>query len=148
LHPGSQVVGLNAHEHQDPLTHARGYQEYATQWYVLQKVFSHSETIEYRLLSSTHNPNRIIYYQTQQYTLRFFGIKHTLESVVVIELDDDDMITKVEDKWSGNDHPTRYGAIVRAVHSLYDVYYAEMFIDTTKIGCQGPPLGGIGPKAP
>ena len=40
---------------------------------------------------------------------------------MVINLDDDDMITKVEDRWSGNDHPTRYGALVRVVHSYYDV---------------------------
>ena len=66
---------------------------------------------------------------------------------MVIELDDDDMITKLEDKWSGNDHPTRYGAIVRAIHCPYDVYYAEMFIDTTKVDRQGPPMGRIGPKA-
>jgi len=147
LHPGSQIVELNPHEHQDPLTHARGYHEYAPQWYGLPKVFSHSETIEYRLLSSTHNPNRIIYYQTQQYTLRFFGTKYTLESIVLIGLDDDDMITKVEDKWSGNDHPTRYGAIVRVVHLPYDVYYIEMLLDTAKIDSQGPAVGSIGPKA-
>ena len=126
---------------------ARGHHEYVPQWYALPKVFSHSETIEYRLLSSTHNPNRIIYNQKQQYTLRLFGIRYTLESIVVIELDDDEMITKVEDKWSGNDHPTRYGAIVRTMHSLYDVYYAEQFIEPTEIDRQGPPLGDIGPKA-
>jgi hypothetical protein len=97
--------------------HARGYHEYVPQWYGLTKVSSGSETIEYRLLSSTHNPNRITYHQKQQYTLRLVGIKFTLESIVVIELDDDDMITKVEDKWSGNDQPTRFGATVRWIYS-------------------------------
>ena len=123
LHPISQVVELNAHERQDPLTHAHGYHEYAPQWFGLPKVFPHSETIEYRLLSSTHNPNRITYHQVQEYTLRFFGTKYTLESLVVIELDDDDLITKVEDRWGGRDHATRYGAFVRVVHPRCDVYH-------------------------
>jgi hypothetical protein len=133
-------------KHQDPLIHARGYHEYASHWYGLPKVLSHSETIEYRLLSSTHNPNRIIYHQTQQYTLRLFGIKYTLESIVVISLDDDDMITKVEDRWSGNDHPTRYGALVRVIHPHSDIYHTEMLLDTTKVDRQGRSVGGIDPK--
>lgn len=146
MHPSSQVVELNAHEHQDPLLHACGYHEYAPQWYGLQKVISHSETIEYRLLSSTHNPNRITYHQRQQYTLRLLGIKYTLESIVVIGLDDDDMITKVEDRWSGNDHPTRYGTLVRVIYSHYDIYHTEMFLDAAKIDRQGHSMGGISPR--
>lgn len=144
---GSQVIELNAREYQDPLMCAHGYHEYAPQWHGLPKVFSHSETIEYRLLSSTHNPNRITYYQTQQYTLRLFGIKYNLESIVVIGLDDDDMITKVEDKWSGHDHPTRYGATVRVNILLVMFILLKMLLDTSEVDGQGPSVAGTGPKA-
>jgi len=73
-------------------------------------------------------------------------MKYALESIVVISLDDNDMITKVEDRWSGNDHPTQYGAFVRVICSHYDVYHAEMFLDTAKTDRQGPSMGGNGPK--
>lgn len=39
------------------------------------KVFSKSETVASRVLASTKNPNRIIYSQTQEYTMRVFGSK-------------------------------------------------------------------------
>ena len=43
---------------------------------VLQpKVFSKSETVSSRILSSTKTPNRIIYAQSQEYTLRLIGTK-------------------------------------------------------------------------
>jgi len=65
---------------------------------------------------------------------------------VVIGLDDNDMITKVEDRWSGNDHPTRYGTLVRVIHSHCGIYYAEMFLDVAKIDRQGHSMGGIRPR--
>ena len=42
---------------------------------------------------------------------------------MVIELDDNDLITKVEDRWNGHEHATRYGAFVRVIHSYCDVYH-------------------------
>jgi len=34
-----------------------------------------------------------------------------MNSLVVIDLDEDDKIIKLEDKWNGNDHPTRWGSL-------------------------------------
>lgn len=39
------------------------------------KLFSDCVTLKSRILSSTYNPNRIIFSQSQRYTLRFIGIK-------------------------------------------------------------------------
>jgi hypothetical protein len=35
-----------------------------------------------------------------------------LNSTVVIDLDENDQIVKLEDKWNGQEHPTRFGALV------------------------------------
>jgi len=56
-----------------PLSHCEGFNEYAPHWYALPKICSKSETIASRILSSTSVPNRVIYSQTQLYTIRWFG---------------------------------------------------------------------------
>jgi hypothetical protein len=33
-----------------------------------------------------------------------------IQSLIVIDLDDEDKIIKLEDKWNGEDQPTRWGA--------------------------------------
>ncbi|KAH8117428.1 hypothetical protein DFH11DRAFT_1687433 [Phellopilus nigrolimitatus] len=90
---------------EDPLAHCEGLNEIAPQ----PKVFSKSETVASRVLSSTHHPNRIIYSQTQEYTLRGIGTKRTVKSIVVIELDDDDKIVRLEDQRNGEESPTAWG---------------------------------------
>jgi len=55
-------------------------------------------------------PNRIIYEQEQEYTMRFIGHKQVLRSLVVIDLDENDTIVKLEDKWDGRDQPSRFGS--------------------------------------
>lgn len=34
-----------------------------------------------------------------------------MQSLVVVDLDDDDKIVKLEDKWNGEEQPTRWGAL-------------------------------------
>ncbi|KAG8934757.1 hypothetical protein FRC01_000438 [Tulasnella sp. 417] len=94
---------------QDPLSKCHGYHEYAPQWYGLAKLFPKSKTLKMNVISSTHapdEPNRIVYEQEQEYTLKLVGHKQVVRSLVVIDLDENDMITKLEDKWDGKDLPS------------------------------------------
>ncbi|KAG9086391.1 hypothetical protein FRC06_003115 [Ceratobasidium sp. 370] len=74
-------------------------------WYGLPKAFPVSRTLTYKVISSTGNPNRIVYEQKQEYTIRFINTKKIMESTVVIDLDENDKIVKLEDKWNGQDQP-------------------------------------------
>ncbi|KIJ44359.1 hypothetical protein M422DRAFT_30497 [Sphaerobolus stellatus SS14] len=95
---------------EDPWSKCIGYREYAAQWFALPKLCSKSERLSFRVLSSTTQPNQIIYAQRQQYTMRLFGTKKIVESLVIIDLDENDKILKLEDKWNGEDQPKRWGA--------------------------------------
>jgi len=95
---------------EDPLTKCKGFHEYAPQWYALPKMFSQSETLASRVMSSTSSPNRLVYSQTQEYTYRFFGSKKVVESIILVDLDDDDKIIRLVDQWHGKDLPIRFGA--------------------------------------
>ncbi|KAG8771656.1 hypothetical protein FS842_004036 [Serendipita sp. 407] len=97
---------------EDPLSQCIGYPEYAPQWFGMPKLFPKSVTLNYKVLSSTTNPNRIVYHQEQEYTIKGIGTKKVMKSTVVIELDDQDRIIKLDDKWDGKDHPVRWGALL------------------------------------
>ncbi|EMD38639.1 hypothetical protein CERSUDRAFT_94171 [Gelatoporia subvermispora B] len=61
-------------------------------------------------MSETVSPNRLIYSQTQRYTLRLLGYAKTITSIVVVDLDDDFKIMRLVDQWNGEEVPTRWGA--------------------------------------
>jgi hypothetical protein len=103
-------VPTNAKQ-QDPLSNCIGYKEYAPQWFAMPKVFPKSITLSKRVISSTHNPNRIMYQQEQEYTFRGLGTKKVMKSLVIIELDDHDRIVYLHDKWNGQEHPVKWGAL-------------------------------------
>ncbi|ELU42188.1 hypothetical protein AG1IA_03787 [Rhizoctonia solani AG-1 IA] len=105
---------------EDPLSKCFGYKEFAPQWYGLvgEKLFPTSRTLSYKVISSTNDPRRITYEQQQEYTVRFIGTKKLMNSTVVIDLDENDQIVKLEDKWNGNDQPTRFGALTMYNSSL------------------------------
>ncbi|KAH7334978.1 hypothetical protein B0J17DRAFT_672300 [Rhizoctonia solani] len=96
---------------EDPLSKCIGYKQYAPQWYAMPKAFPVSRTLSYKVISSSTNPHRIVYEQQQEYTIRFIGTKKIMDSTVVIDLDENDQIVKLEDKWNGSDQPTRFGAL-------------------------------------
>ncbi|QRW12987.1 hypothetical protein RhiLY_11986 [Ceratobasidium sp. AG-Ba] len=96
---------------EDPLSKCIGYKQYAPQWYGMPKAFPTSRTLAYKVISSTENPNRIVYEQKQEYTIRFIGTKKIMDSTVVIDLDENDKVIKLEDKWNGQDQPTRFGTL-------------------------------------
>ncbi|KAF8599909.1 hypothetical protein BDV93DRAFT_448608 [Ceratobasidium sp. AG-I] len=104
---------------EDPISKCFGYGEYGAQWYGMPKAFPSSRTLAYKVVSSTMDPRRIVYEQTQEYTIRFIGTKKIMNSTVVIDLDENDKIVKLEDKWSGQDQPTRFGALwLRRLNAL------------------------------
>jgi hypothetical protein len=76
------------------------------------KLFATSITKSYRILSSTTNPNRITYHQEQEYTFRVIGTKKLIVSTVEIDLDEDDMITHLQDKWNGKEQSTNFIVMV------------------------------------
>jgi hypothetical protein len=94
---------------EDPLSVAEGFKQYAAQWFAMHKAFPQSRTLEYRILSSTTNPNQVTYALTQEYTIRFLGVKKVMNSVVVIDLDENEKIVKLQDMWNGKEHPHRFG---------------------------------------
>ncbi|KAH7889779.1 hypothetical protein F5I97DRAFT_1924298 [Phlebopus sp. FC_14] len=103
--------------YEDPLIKCHGRSEYEAMWHVMPKLFSKSETISSRVLTSTRVPNRIICSQTQEYTLRLIGRKQRIESMITLDLDETDRIIQMEDKWYGKELPTRYGALLaRRLH--------------------------------
>ncbi|KAH9483743.1 hypothetical protein JR316_0003219 [Psilocybe cubensis] len=93
-------------EFEDPFCKCKGFDEYAAQ----PKLFSKSEQISQRIMSSTDNPNQFIYHQTQQYTTRLFKKKKVVESIISVEMDDNEKIIRLVDRWDGKDLPSRYGA--------------------------------------
>jgi hypothetical protein len=95
---------------EDPLCKCKGFDEYAAQWFALPKLFIKSENISRRVMSSTDNPNRLIYFQSQEYTTRFWKKKKIIESIITVDLDENEKIIRLIDQWNGQDLPTRYGA--------------------------------------
>jgi len=93
---------------EDPLAKCKGFREYAAQWYAMPKLFSKSETVNTRVMSSTASPNRIVFAQTQRYKNRFMD--KTISSVVTVDLDETDKIIRLMEQWDGKALPSRFGA--------------------------------------
>ncbi|OJA15123.1 hypothetical protein AZE42_08473 [Rhizopogon vesiculosus] len=94
---------------EDPSVKCEGYTEYAAQWFAMPKIFSESETISSRVMSFTRCPRRLVYAQTQEYTLRFLGTKKLIDSIIVVELDDDYKIIRMTDQWNGKQLRSWFG---------------------------------------
>ncbi|KAI0078152.1 hypothetical protein K474DRAFT_1641989 [Panus rudis PR-1116 ss-1] len=96
-------------EFEDPLCICKGFDEYAAQWFALQRLLSKSERTSTRILSATLTPNHLIYAQTQIYTFRLFGYTKTISSIILIDLDEDFRITRLIEKWDGKELPSSWG---------------------------------------
>ncbi|PFH52362.1 hypothetical protein AMATHDRAFT_140239 [Amanita thiersii Skay4041] len=79
----------------------RGYSEYAAQWFAFPKLYSHSETISMRVMSSTMVPNRLVFSQCQVYTSRFLSKKKTIKSIIMVELDEFHQIVRLTEQREG-----------------------------------------------
>jgi len=82
----------------------------------MQKAFSKARTLRANIISSTHGPggpNRIMYEQEQEYTIRFIGATKRVHSLIILDLDENDKIVRLTDKWSGKDSPAGYRDYLR-----------------------------------
>ncbi|CAD6884453.1 unnamed protein product [Tilletia caries] len=79
----------------DPIAYASGMREVMAQWKGMT-VFSESKTLDWKLTKD--EPNRIEWEQRQFYKTALFS--KTMESTVVLELDDEGRITHFEDRWN------------------------------------------------
>jgi len=103
--------------YEDPLSRAVGIKQVAAQWYKLSIVFPSPHNLSSRLLSST--PTQMVFSQRQEYTVRGVGVKRTVESLVVIDLDPSDKVVKMMDLWNGEDPPMRWGmGLLRRLHGM------------------------------
>jgi len=96
---------------EDPLCKCKGYTEYAPQWFALPKLLSKSERVSTRIISAALSPNELVYHQTQEYTVRWLGLKKTVISIVTVELDDELKVIRLVDRWNGEAPPTRWGTL-------------------------------------
>lgn len=96
-------------EFEAPQCKCKGYKEYTAQWFAMPKLFSRSEQLSKRVMSSTDSPNRLVYFQRQEYTFRLLNKKKVIESIIVVDLDENDRILRLVDQWNGGDLPTHFG---------------------------------------
>jgi len=96
--------------YEDPYTRCKGLHEIAPQWYALPRMYSNLAITGRRILASTENPNRLIMWQKHEYTVRVTGSKKVVESILVIDFDEDGKIARMIDQRRGEDPPTRWGA--------------------------------------
>ncbi|KXN82524.1 hypothetical protein AN958_02375 [Leucoagaricus sp. SymC.cos] len=106
---------------EDPLTTCKGYDEYAAQ----PKLFSKSVNISTRVMSSTLSPNRLVYYQVQEYTARFLGYKKIIESIIVVDLDEEGKIMHMTDQWQGQE-PRWCGSFLRTFSAKITPWFVRV----------------------
>jgi len=95
---------------EDPFTRCKGLNEIAPQWYALPRMYNKLTVTGRRVLASTENPNRLIVWQKHEYTVRVTGTKKVVESILVIDFDEDGKIVRMVDQRQGEEPPTRWGA--------------------------------------
>ncbi|KAF8478963.1 hypothetical protein DFH94DRAFT_34561 [Russula ochroleuca] len=97
-------------EYEDPYTRCKGFSEIAPQWYALPRMYTKLTVTGRRVLASTEHPNRLILWQKHEYTIRVTGSKKAVESILVIDFDEEGKIARMVDQRRGQDPPTRWGA--------------------------------------
>ncbi|KAI0003256.1 hypothetical protein BJV74DRAFT_812558 [Russula compacta] len=98
-------------EYEDPFTRCKGLNEIAPQWYALPRMYTKLAVTGRRILSSTEHPyNRLIMWQKHEYTIRVTGSKKVVESILLIDFDEEGKIARMVDQRRGLDPPTRWGA--------------------------------------
>jgi len=98
---------------EDPLGKCSGYNECVAHWFAMHKLFPKSKTLVADVIKSTHGPgepNQIVIKQKQEYTVWLIGTKQVIKSLVIIDLDENDMIVKLDDKWNASDYPSTFSA--------------------------------------
>ncbi|KAI0049986.1 hypothetical protein FA95DRAFT_1488021 [Auriscalpium vulgare] len=101
-------------EFEDSSVKCKGIHEIAAQVpltsFAQPRVVSKSTIVSRRIMSSTEAPNRLIYWQRHEYVSRFTGMKKSVESIITVDLDEDETIIRLVQQTEGKDVPTRWGA--------------------------------------
>ncbi|KAA1471248.1 hypothetical protein DENSPDRAFT_837202 [Dentipellis sp. KUC8613] len=95
---------------EDPIAKCKGLDEIAPQWFSLSRLYTQSTTLSRRVLTSMDSPNRLIYWQKQEYVTRLTGSTKVVESIVVVDLDEENKIIKLVDQWQGQEATRSWGA--------------------------------------
>ncbi|KAF9050676.1 hypothetical protein BDZ89DRAFT_587970 [Hymenopellis radicata] len=72
-------------------------------WYAMPTLFSASVTLSSRVMSSTNSPNRLVFAQTQE-------LKKVIESIIVVDLDDEEKLKIVKLSDQDGKLPTWFGS--------------------------------------
>jgi hypothetical protein len=108
----------------DPLTIAKGRDQYSAQWYGLQQAFSEINRLNHQVKDAG---NPILMDLRTKYVIKGIGKEQTIQSLVSIHLDDQGKISKVEDKWDG-ELPTGTIASVSFARSRIFIPFADHII--------------------
>ncbi|SPO26819.1 uncharacterized protein UTRI_04130_B [Ustilago trichophora] len=83
----------------DPICHAEASRQYLAQWYGMPAAFSHSETLEWKLIKQ--EPALVEYVQKQRYKVKGLGLTKDMVSTVVMQRNPQSgKITRFEDRWN------------------------------------------------
>ncbi|KAI0831051.1 hypothetical protein BC628DRAFT_721444 [Trametes gibbosa] len=93
-----------------PLFQCRNLHEITRLLFAIPRLVKTSEHISTRIISAGIKPNRLIYAQTYVYTLRLFGTRREIKSIVFVDLDEDLKIAQLIDQWNGEEHSASWGA--------------------------------------
>ncbi|KAI5481333.1 hypothetical protein MNV49_004955 [Pseudohyphozyma bogoriensis] len=102
---------------EDPISLATGFKQYSasvSQWFGMPKAFPKSETLAWKVTKS--EPGLLEYEQRQKYTFAGIGTTKEVPSLVHIELDSEDYITRFEDRWNGKPIPA--GTIAKGLRNF------------------------------
>ncbi|SCV72891.1 BQ2448_20 [Microbotryum intermedium] len=111
----------------DPIAYAEGYDQYSAQWAGMS-IFESSETLAWKV---TKNEPPILEYELRQrYVLPVTGQEKIMTSLVHIELDRNDKIVKLEDRWDGKPLP---GRVAKAMSDFSATYIVPALVNVDKV---------------
>ncbi|SCV74482.1 BQ2448_8121 [Microbotryum intermedium] len=112
----------------DPIAYAEGYDQYSAQWAGMS-IFESSETLAWKV---TKNEPPILEYELRQrYVLPVTGQEKIMTSLVHIELDRNDKIVKLEDRWDGK--PLPQGRVAKAMSDFSATYIVPALVNVDKV---------------
>lgn len=78
--------------------------QFLAQWYGMPAAFSKSDTLAWRVESSSER--EIVYHQKQLYKIKGLGMEKEMVSKVVIGLDEQGKVESFQDRWNGEELPS------------------------------------------
>ncbi|PWN48260.1 hypothetical protein IE53DRAFT_370776 [Violaceomyces palustris] len=119
---------------EDPICIAKGFREYAAQWYSMPKIFSHSKTLSWS--PTKVDEEEIRFQQVQLYRVRGLGLEKVMESTVVLRLDEKGRIVSFQDRWDHKPLPNgRVSGFFRRLNARLVPYFVK--VETEDLGESG-----------